>query len=190
MEGTVLVSYHIYDDDGTTNDTDVLMYRSDYFAWNLFVEDYEIDKEIVCARAQSQCKVLKIPRDDFVLIMAAVGDFGSTTDALPATEEWKNKITDVQLSDLEERDVLGIGSFGRVALVENKNTGTAYALKSVSKYRVVKTGQEEHIINEKRIMCMLDSPFCVKLYATFKTESTIYFLMEVVLGGELFTVLR
>merc|ERR550532_2320773 len=37
---------------------------------------------------------------------------------------------------------------------------------------------------------MFDSPFCIKLYATFKSEQAIYFLMESVLGGELFTVWR
>merc|ERR1712176_979163 len=171
---------------------------SDYFARNLFKYDNdEDDEEIVCARAHTRCKVLKIARDDFLLIMASNSEqysFNNTdiidNDELPDHKVWKNKIPDVQLSDFEEKDVLGIGSFGKVTLVEHKKNGKTFALKSVSKYRVVKTGQEEHIINEKRVLTMLDSPFCVKLYGTFKTETTIYFLTEVVLGGELFTVLR
>lgn len=58
------------------------------------------------------------------------------------------------------------------------------------KSRVIITGQEEHIINEKRVIAMLDSPFCIKLFATFQSKRSVFFLTELVLGGELFTVLR
>jgi len=37
---------------------------------------------------------------------------------------------------------------------------------------------------------MLDSPFIVKLFATYQDETCVYFLLERVLGGELFTLLR
>merc|ERR1719317_253712 len=39
-------------------------------------------------------------------------------------------------------------------------------------------------------MALMDSPFIVKLIATYQDRSNVYFLMEAVLGGELFTVLR
>ena len=164
---------------------------SDYFARNLFVNQYDEDEEeIVCARAHTRCKVLKIARDDFVLIMASqqsgsgdeyllFHDNGVVGNGiLPDNQVWKNKINNVELDDLEEKDVLGIGSFGKVTLVQHKKTGATYALKAVSKYRVFRTGQEEHIINEKRVLTMLDSPFCVKLFATFKTETTIDFSLR------------
>ena len=176
------------------------MGKGEYFARNLFVNDLDI----AFARAHTQCKVLKIARDDFVLIIQAAqksmgsqrhlfneNEIGVDTDGtLPDKPTWKNHIRDITLDDLEEKDVLGRGAFGRVTLVRHRESGDCYALKQVSKYRVYRTGQEEHIINEKRVLTMLDSPFCIKLYATFKTEQAIYFLTEVVLGGELFTVLR
>ena len=172
----------------------------EYFARHLFVDDLDI----VFARAHTQCKVLKIARDDFMLIIYAAhnNSMGSRRNLfnpetgvdpdglLPDKSTWKNHKKDIKLEDLEEKDVLGKGSFGKVTLVRHKKTGDCYALKAVSKYRVYRTGQEEHIINEKRVLTMLDSPFCIKLYATFKTEMAIYFLTEVVMGGELFTVLR
>ena len=45
----------------------------DYFARNLFVTQYgdDEDEEIVSVRAHTQAKLLKIARDDFVLIMQA-----------------------------------------------------------------------------------------------------------------------
>merc|ERR1712241_270170 len=103
-------------------------------------------------------------RDLFSSEIAVVPD-----GTLPDKPTWKNHIRDIRLEDLEEKDVLGKGSFGKVTLVKHKQTGDCYALKAVSKYRVLRTGQQEHIINEKRVLTMLDSPFCIRLYATFKT---------------------
>ncbi len=67
---------------------------------------------------------------------------------LPDNTIWKHKIPNI------EKDVLGIGSFGKVTLVEHEQTGSTYALKCVSKYRIVKTGQ-----HEKRVLTMLDHHF-------------------------------
>ena len=55
---------------------------------------------------------------------------------------------------------------------------------------MVKTHQQDHIMNEKSTMMMLHHPFLVHLYATYKSQKCLYFLMEPVLGGELFAVLR
>lgn len=59
--------------------------------------------------------------------------------------------------------IKGRGSFGLVELVKHKPTGNTYALKGVSKAQIVNTGQQEHIISEKKVMSMLDSQFMVKL---------------------------
>ena len=55
---------------------------------------------------------------------------------------------------------------------------------------IVETRQQGHILSEKRAMCAFDHPFIVKLHATFKDRDRLYFLLDAVLGGELFTVLR
>eukprot|EP01083_Nonionella_stella_P245386 852980_1 len=94
------------------------------------------------------------------------------------------------LSSFVSHGCLGVGAFGRVTLVENPIDNTVYALKKVRKNRIVETSQQEHIINEKRIMAALDCVFCIKLFATFKDELNVYFLLEPVMGGELFSLLR
>ncbi|ETO34807.1 hypothetical protein RFI_02280 [Reticulomyxa filosa] len=71
--------------------------------------------------------------------------------------------------------ILGKGSFGSVELVKHKKTGKTYALKQVSKQQIVETGQKEHIINEKHVQMLLDSPFIVKLYQTYKDKKYLYF---------------
>merc|ERR1712176_1151306 len=46
------------------------------------------------------------------------------------------------------------------------------------------------IINEKKIMRELNNQFLVNLHKTYKDKYRVYFLLDVCLGGELFTILR
>jgi serine/threonine protein kinase len=98
------------------------------------------------------------------------------------TQQWK-------LSDFTVIGTLGRGSFGHVQLVKGQN-GKTYALKSVNKAQIVRLQQIEHIMNEKRVMAVLEHPFLVTFYGSFKDANNLFFLLEPVLGGELFSVLR
>jgi serine/threonine protein kinase len=84
----------------------------------------------------------------------------------------------------------GKGSFGTVTLVQHKTTGAYYALKGISKAHISKYGQHEHVVSEKNSMQRFNSPFLVGLHATMKDDRAIYFLLELCMGGELFTLLR
>lgn len=92
--------------------------------------------------------------------------------------------------DLEVLGTLGQGSFGHVVLVKHKPSGDTFARKGVSKQQIVDTHQQGHIMSEKKVMSTLQHPFIIRLFATYKDDDQLYFLLEPVLGGELFTVLR
>ncbi|ORY46462.1 kinase-like protein [Rhizoclosmatium globosum] len=94
------------------------------------------------------------------------------------------------LSDFHIDRTLGTGSFGRVHLVRLKSTGNFYAMKVLIKHEVVKMKQVEHTINERDILMRLDYPFLVELLGTMQDASNLYFVLEFVQGGELFTFLR
>merc|ERR1712129_662559 len=65
-------------------------------------------------------------------------------------------------------------------------THETYAMKQLSKGYIVKTGMQQSVISEKNVQLMCDSPFIVKLHETFNGEQSLYFLLELALGGELY----
>jgi len=71
-------------------------------------------------------------------------------------------------------------------LYEHKEKQATYAMKSLSKGYIVKTGMQESVMNEKNILLMTNSPFIIKLFETYNGTQSLYFLLEPALGGELF----
>ena len=92
-------------------------------------------------------------------------------------------------ADLELRRILGVGTFGRVKLVRHVPTNTPYALKCMRKAQVVATKQQSHVLNEKNILAMMEHPFILSLVNTYQDSGELYMLLELALGGELFTLL-
>lgn len=82
---------------------------------------------------------------------------------------------------------LGTGSFGRVLLVQQKERDDFQAVKIISKDRVIKTRQIEHTMHEKNILFSMACPFIVSLYDYFQDTKCLYFVLEFVNGGEMFT---
>ncbi|KAI8925499.1 kinase-like domain-containing protein [Entophlyctis helioformis] len=107
----------------------------------------------------------------------------ASTAAVPV----KKKYT---LSDLHIERTLGTGSFGRVHLARLKSNGKYYAMKVLRKGEIVKMRQVEHTLNEKHILEQLDHPFLVGMLGTFQDCNNLYFVLEYVQGGELFSYLR
>jgi serine/threonine protein kinase len=81
---------------------------------------------------------------------------------------------------------LGCGGFGAVELVEHNETKDTFALKALSKGYVVKCGMKKGVMSERNIQFMCDSPFVVKLHETYNGDQSLYFLLELALGGELY----
>jgi serine/threonine protein kinase len=107
-----------------------------------------------------------------------------------ASTDTNLKIKKLKIEDLEIRNTLGTGSFGRVHLVKYKPTGKHYAMKVLKKAEIIKLRQVEHTMNEKQILEQLDFPFLVKILGTFQDSNNLFLVLEYVQGGELFTYLR
>jgi len=152
---------------------------------------------IKCASDEAEC--LTLSREDFTTLLGPLEDIMKRNlDEYEKPEDVRQPIghdaKDVKkgmcaLSELKCVGILGRGAFGTVKLVLDPS-GASYALKAIRKNQVVELGQQSHILNEKKVMQVLDNKFLVNLRATYKDDFRVYFLLEVCLGGELFTILR
>lgn len=111
----------------------------------------------------------------------------------PCLEYLTSRITlqDINLTfkDLEFVRVIGRGGFGVVKMVRAKHTKVRYALKCVRKKDVVTKNVQEALVSERSIMAEVDHPFIIKFVRSFRSATRVYFLMELVSGGELLDVL-
>lgn len=98
--------------------------------------------------------------------------------------------THVNESSFEILKLLGKGYFGRVFLVEKKDTKDLYALKVISKLDVIKRKFFDSLVNEKKIMEAIDHPFVIKLNYCFASPSYVFFAMKFKQGGEIYHHLR
>ena len=107
----------------------------------------------------------------------------------PIADVLKRANVMLRRENLELYALLGVGTFGKVKLVRDTAGGKIYAMKIISKAKVVQYNQQEHIINEKKILAEIDHPFIVGLVASFKDAEFLYMVLEYCPGGELFSLL-
>ena len=60
----------------------------------------------------------------------------------------------------------------------------------MKKSEIIKLKQVDHIMNEIKILTMVDHPFLIKTDGYTQDERYLYLVLELVNGGELFTYLR
>eukprot|EP00913_Durusdinium_trenchii_P029607 g27751.t1 len=119
---------------------------------------------------------------------------GPICEYMKARIELQN--TKVDLNSLTCLRVIGRGGFGVVKMVQSKTSGTRYALKCVSKKQAVEQKQQKALAHERDILAELDSqlygqdhPFIIKFVRSFNGPRFVYFLTELVTGGELLDAL-
>ena len=97
---------------------------------------------------------------------------------------------DTRIDDFELMDTLGTGTFGHVRLAKHKVTGQYFAIKVQRKHDVIRLKQVEHVLSEKKILSSLNHPFIVRMPAAFQDSKNLYMVLELVIGGEIFSHLR
>jgi len=115
---------------------------------------------------------------------SAASKAGGSPEAAAAASASTKKAPTVE-DKYTMKDVLGTGAFSQVRLAESKEQpGRLFAIKVIDKKAL--KGKEDSLENEIRVLRRLDHPNVVKLLEAYESKASVYLVMELVTGGELF----
>ncbi|PWN98461.1 kinase-like protein [Tilletiopsis washingtonensis] len=80
---------------------------------------------------------------------------------------------------------VGKGAFGKVRVVQHKQTKNLYALKYINKAKCVKMRAVSNIIQERRLLEEMESPFICNLRYAFQDDENMFMVLDLMLGGDL-----
>ena len=81
--------------------------------------------------------------------------------------------------------VIGRGGFGKVWKVLLKGTSKNYALKEMSKLKIVLKRSEKSIQSERELLSNLYHPFIVNMISAFQDLNNLYLVMDLFKGGDM-----
>lgn len=85
----------------------------------------------------------------------------------------------------EPMQILGSGSFGEVYLVRKKSSGVFYAMKVLSKDKIISNNLVKYAQTERNVLSYIEHPFIVNLNYAFQTGKKLYLILEYCEGGDL-----
>lgn len=80
---------------------------------------------------------------------------------------------------------IGKGGFGKVWRVVRKKGRQVYAMKEMSKARIMTKRSVRSVINERSILNQLDNIFIVNMHNAFQDRENLYLVMDYLSGGDL-----
>jgi len=80
---------------------------------------------------------------------------------------------------------IGKGGFGKVWKVVLKRTKQNFAMKEMSKGRVITKRSVHSVMNERKLLCKLRNAFIVNMHYAFQDRENLYLVMDLMPGGDL-----
>ena len=86
--------------------------------------------------------------------------------------------------------LLGKGSFGEVYLVQKKIGGGTYAMKVLSKQKIMGQNLVRYAKTERNVLSYTQHPFIVNLNFAFQSKEKLFLILEYCPGGDMARVLQ
>ncbi|KAJ3259764.1 hypothetical protein HK104_006904, partial [Borealophlyctis nickersoniae] len=80
---------------------------------------------------------------------------------------------------------VGKGAFGKVRIVEKRDTKQLYALKYINKLQCIKMRAIQNIFRERAILEEIEHPFLVNLRFAFQDDQNMFMVTDLMMGGDL-----
>ena len=81
--------------------------------------------------------------------------------------------------------VIGKGGFGKVWKIRYKKTNQTYALKEMSKVKIIDRKSVKNIKTEREFLSILHNPFIINMICSFQDYENLYLVMDLYTGGDL-----
>ncbi|KAI8830410.1 kinase-like domain-containing protein [Chytriomyces cf. hyalinus JEL632] len=81
--------------------------------------------------------------------------------------------------------VVGKGAFGKVRIVEKKDSGVLYALKYINKLQCIRMRAIQNIFRERCILEDINHPLIVNLRYAFQDDYHMFMVLDLMEGGDL-----
>ena len=96
-----------------------------------------------------------------------------------------NYENDLNRKMFEFKYIIGKGGFGKVWKVQYKKTNQYFALKEMSKRKILDKKSEKSINSERKFLSILNHPFIVNMHYAFQDKDNLYLVMDMLSGGDL-----
>lgn len=92
----------------------------------------------------------------------------------------------LSMNDFRMLGRVGEGSFGKVTVVEKKDTHRIYVVKAINKKHIIDRSEVTHTMAERTVLAQVNNPFIVPLKFSFQSSTKLFLVLGFVNGGELF----
>eukprot|EP00357_Protocruzia_adherens_P036602 CAMPEP_0115006092 /NCGR_PEP_ID=MMETSP0216-20121206/20275_1 /TAXON_ID=223996 /ORGANISM="Protocruzia adherens, Strain Boccale" /LENGTH=412 /DNA_ID=CAMNT_0002372571 /DNA_START=145 /DNA_END=1383 /DNA_ORIENTATION=- len=100
------------------------------------------------------------------------------------TESYDNN-TVCNKSHFQFHYVIGKGGFGKVWRVEKKKTREIFAMKEMSKAKIISKRSVNSVMNERKLLASLKHDFIVNMHYAFQDRENLFLAMDLLTGGDL-----
>ena len=113
-------------------------------------------------------------------------DISNLVEKMVSQNKNNNKNTNsIHRNNFKFLYVIGKGGFGRVWKIQSKKTKNVYALKEMSKLKIIDKKSEKSINSEREFLSKLHHPFIVNMHYAFQDKENLYLVMDMLSGGDL-----
>ncbi|XP_029109862.1 serine/threonine-protein kinase 32C isoform X2 [Scleropages formosus] len=92
---------------------------------------------------------------------------------------------DVNFDHFQILRAIGKGSFGKVCIVQKRDTEKMYAMKYMNKQQCIERDEVRNVFRELEILQEIEHVFLVNLWYSFQDEEDMFMVVDLLLGGDL-----